>query len=80
MGGWRKAPRRLASAATIALALLTAGVVVPTDRAPARPAGGWGQPTAPRSTFGYAPPPGGRASGRGGDGSAPVIGVTAPRR
>jgi hypothetical protein len=66
MGGWRKAARRLASAATIALALLTAGVVVPTDWAPARPAGGWGQPAGPRSAFGYAPPPGGRA---------PVLGV-----
>ena len=69
MGGWARSARRLASAATIALALLAAGVVVPTPGQPAlgHPVGGgWGQPGAARSGFGYAPPPGGqRARARG---------------
>jgi hypothetical protein len=43
--------RRLAAASLLALALLAAGV------------GGWGQPVAPSSAFGYFPPSGGLAPG-----------------
>jgi hypothetical protein len=81
MSGWARSARRLASAATIALALLAAGVVVPTPGQPAlgHPVGGgWGQSGAARSGFGYAPPPGGHARGREGKGRAPggpVLGV-----
>ena len=50
--------RRLAIASLLALALLAAGVV-----APGAGTGGWGQPGAPSSAFGYLPPSGGLASG-----------------
>jgi hypothetical protein len=48
MTGCTRTARRLAAATTLALALLAAGVVVPLP-------GGWGQPRAPGSSFGYAP-------------------------
>jgi hypothetical protein len=67
MTGCTRTARRLAAATALALGLLAAGVVVPIPE-------GWGQPGAPDSSSGYAPPslPGtGELAGSGG----PVIGV-----
>jgi hypothetical protein len=65
MRGWGATARRLAIASLLALALLAAGVMVPDPGRTAAGAGrgGWGQPGAPDSAFGYAPPPGGLGSG-----------------
>jgi hypothetical protein len=57
MGAWGRSIRRLAGAGVIALALTAAGVV-----GPELGRGGCGQPGAPCSAFGYAPPPGGLAA------------------
>ena len=48
MIAWRKAPRRLAAATTLTLALLGAGVVVPAGGGvDARPPHGWGPASLP---------------------------------
>jgi hypothetical protein len=58
MHPWGRTARRRTAASLLALALLAAGVVAPTP-GPLVRRRGWGQPGAPGSAFGYAPPSGG---------------------
>jgi hypothetical protein len=62
MTGLGKAARRLTGGATPALALLTAGVVIPQPDL----GWGWGHPAPRSSPLGYAPPPGDPPTGGSG--------------
>ena len=76
MTGLGKAARRLTGGATLALALLAAGVVIPQPDL----GWGWGHPAPRSSPLGYAPPPGDPAPAGRGEARQPAGGWGDPRR